>query len=962
MPRIKQERGARTPALTDDGYSESPSDQIMRIRHVRSDAPSIDTRLPARSAPSHRPIGEDSDEEDVMIMEIKPVTPKAEDRMEPASMASRSMQGSFIGPNLALRNIGQKLKDINDALGELQSLGVQHVAPLPELVLVGDQSSGKSSLMSAIAGLRLPRSSGTCTRCPIHIRVSRADYWSCEVFLKEDYEFRPPDHPLTERDVTNTNRFPPWVELEPSRRTQRNFKTVRDQFDADEIETVLRCAQIAILNPTTPYQMFVPKLKGEAPDSARQRQLESIRQHEQRSEAQFSPNTVALVVKGPDLADLNFYDLPGVFMTASRAEDTFLECVVQNLTYEYISRKNALILCAVPMNQDTENSLALKIIRRLQAEDRCIGVITKADLLPRGDEHAASGWLAMLNGQAHKTGFGYFITSRQGGDLEDQTRMEEAFFNRTAYEAGHWPEVFEPFKDRCGVEKLKAFLSLKLGEKFATILPEVKQKVEDRLRDLNEQLQQYPDPPANPEMEIMTSLADFTSRVQERILHHDFESTWHRNFATKFKDTILKLKPKFNVKEPSRQSGSASGGDSPAANPFARKRVGQVMDLTQPSPKRQRAQPANGTIKVEAPDSPSLPATPRHPRPAAVGNSPYAARGFKSKTLMDIRELINRAAVPGQLDLVSTTVYQPLFIEAATAWAPHLERFIEATIAFLQREVFAILDTAFADLKNRAVYKESFRHMKAFIETHKKELRDQLMLLYKLETKRLYTTDAVSLKHNKAAELEILVRHRNLFRIAAYNGEELGPIPKVDELTEEELRQEAARMEKELKKFGPDPFEKELAVAAYIRGYYLTAANRFVDYVSIHVMAGLLPQVAATIKTYLHDKLGLVHRSTTRETIDRLMSEGPEIEQKRRDLRVEMEKFNGAMAIIVNLENREREQASQYTTTNGGSGPSQSHDLDTMLDHSEQLRHADGSQPVGADQRTVYSATQVGDA
>jgi GTP-binding protein EngB required for normal cell division len=46
------------------------------------------------------------------------------------------------------------LKEYNDALGDIQPLGVSHVAVLPELVLVGDQSSGKSSLMSALARLR----------------------------------------------------------------------------------------------------------------------------------------------------------------------------------------------------------------------------------------------------------------------------------------------------------------------------------------------------------------------------------------------------------------------------------------------------------------------------------------------------------------------------------------------------------------------------------------------------------------------------------------------------------------------------------------------------------------------------------------------------------------------------------------------------------------------------------------
>jgi GTPase SAR1 family protein len=77
-----------------------------------------------------------------------------------------------------------KLKAYSDALGEFQLLGVSHVVELPELVLVGDQSSGKSSLMSALARLNLPTSSGVSTRCPFHIRMSSSkdSHWSVSNF------------------------------------------------------------------------------------------------------------------------------------------------------------------------------------------------------------------------------------------------------------------------------------------------------------------------------------------------------------------------------------------------------------------------------------------------------------------------------------------------------------------------------------------------------------------------------------------------------------------------------------------------------------------------------------------------------------------------------------------------------------------------------------------------------------
>ena len=394
----------------------------------------------------------------------------------------------------------------------------------------------------------------------------------------------------------------------------------------------------------------------------------------------------------------------------------------------------------------------------------------------------------------------------------------------------------------------------------------MKQKVDDHLQAINEQLKKFPDPPPNPEMEVMKSLAEFTIRVKDRVLHQDFMNMWHGRFAKQFKRYIIGMKPKFNVREHVKSSRPVFidlDGESPTSSPTIRKRSAPVMDLTgQATPKRQRGQQTNGVVKAEAPDHPLFPSTPSHLRSMTPALTP--SRGPKSKSLMDIRNLINRAAIPGQPDLVSSSVHEPLFIEAAKSWAPHLDWFINQTFSFLETDVLAILDAAFSHLKNRAVYKESLEHMKTFIENHKRVLREQLMLIYRLETQRLFTTDDESLKRNKAAELEILVRHRNHFRIAAHNGEELGHVPKMDELTDEELKQEAARMDKELKKLGPDQFEQELAVAAYIRGYYLTAANRFVDYVSIHVMSGLLPQVASVIETYLHEQLGLTSRETSK--------------------------------------------------------------------------------------------------
>lgn len=819
----------------------------------------------------------------------------------------QSAQRSFTGPNEALKDFGHRLKAINDALGELQARGIEHYASLPELVLVGDQSSGKSSLMSAIAGLALPRSSGTCTRCPIHIRVSRAEEWSCRVYLKRDYKYVPRRHPITKKDVTSRDKFPPWVRLEFSERLE--FKTVRDRFDSKEIETALRFAQIAILNPTQPYQTFIPKSAGEVNDQVRMEQRNRIMQFELHAEAQFSPNTVSLEVKGPDLADLSFYDLPGVFMSAKREEDTFLERVVRNLACEYIARPNAIILWAVPMNQDADNSYAFSLIREQAAGHRCVGVLTKADLLP---PESANSWLSMLRREAHHTGLGYFITSRQGDDLDKQNAMEEAFFNRTGAAAGDWPRTFEPFRERCGIPKLKSFLSQQLGEQFAEVLPEVMEKIRYKIAELEEQLELYPDPPPNPEMEIMRSLGEFSRGVKELINAQPFQSEWDMKIMDLFKSKILAAKPRFQVDvnrapppPPPPRPGpvviTVDDDTPPPSTPSNRKRPASVGQGG--IPKRQRF----ASVKPETPARAEM-----LPAPMTPGKS-------KALTLMDVRQLIRKHARPGTHNLVSPEVYRPMFTTAAAKWAPVLDAFIHQTFDFLKVEMMTIMDASFQHLTHTVIYKESKRYMDMFLESSRTELRVQLKQLYDHESQTFFTKDGQSLERNKAHEKRVLSRHRHIYRWASHLGEASPTdIRKMEDMTEEDLAKENERMHKEAAKMQPDPFETEIEVASYVRGYYLTAANRFIDTVALHVISGLFPRVASVIDEYLHEKLGLdkcptgesrdklnlllaANRGSDINLLTHLMSEGPETEEKRHGLKTEIANLNAAMSIINEL-------------------------------------------------------------
>ncbi|KAK9912638.1 hypothetical protein M0R45_036491 [Rubus argutus] len=65
-----------------------------------------------------------------------------------------------------------KIRPLLDAVDKLRSLMVMEEGiQLPTIVIVGDQSSGKSSVLESLAGISLPCGQGICTRVPLIMRL-----------------------------------------------------------------------------------------------------------------------------------------------------------------------------------------------------------------------------------------------------------------------------------------------------------------------------------------------------------------------------------------------------------------------------------------------------------------------------------------------------------------------------------------------------------------------------------------------------------------------------------------------------------------------------------------------------------------------------------------------------------------------------------------------------------------------
>lgn len=57
---------------------------------------------------------------------------------------------------------------------DLRTLSLDHTLAVPQICVMGDQSSGKSSVLEALSGVPFPRGSGLVTRCPCRMVMRRA--------------------------------------------------------------------------------------------------------------------------------------------------------------------------------------------------------------------------------------------------------------------------------------------------------------------------------------------------------------------------------------------------------------------------------------------------------------------------------------------------------------------------------------------------------------------------------------------------------------------------------------------------------------------------------------------------------------------------------------------------------------------------------------------------------------------
>ncbi|KAG6389280.1 hypothetical protein SASPL_150745 [Salvia splendens] len=118
---------------------------------------------------------------------------------------SRDVVGSS-SPTAAplVSSYNDKIRPLLDAVDRLRNLKImQEGIQLPTIVVVGDQSSGKSSVLESLAGIRLPRGDGICTRVPLIMSLKNHTSPEPQLFL----EFNGKTVETDEENIVNEINF-----------------------------------------------------------------------------------------------------------------------------------------------------------------------------------------------------------------------------------------------------------------------------------------------------------------------------------------------------------------------------------------------------------------------------------------------------------------------------------------------------------------------------------------------------------------------------------------------------------------------------------------------------------------------------------------------------------------------------------------------------------------------------------
>mmetsp|Transcript_191 Transcript_191/g.306 ORF Transcript_191/g.306 Transcript_191/m.306 type:complete len:668 (-) Transcript_191:94-2097(-) len=313
-----------------------------------------------------------------------------------------------------------------ELIDKLQQFGIQAEVSLPQIAVMGDQSSGKSSVLQSICGIPFPRGSGLVTRCPTQVIMSRAapgTKWTGDIRIN-------------------------WDAKQPN-----------CSGPVDSIEEL--CEKITILTD------FVTGSKSTS----------------------FSEDCLIIRISSPDSPDLTIVDLPGIVRTSTQGQDFTVIAQVNQLIERYIAQSNTIILAVVPCNQDIATVDILERASIVDPTgSRTIGVLTKPDLIGPGSEEEVVSVLRNIK-KPLKLGY-FMLKNTSQKQLNDGITTQQAWQDEAQFFANHEIFKHYQSMNVFGRDHLVSSLTRLLVERIRLSLPEIQKDLTQILSQTTSELTQ----------------------------------------------------------------------------------------------------------------------------------------------------------------------------------------------------------------------------------------------------------------------------------------------------------------------------------------------------------------------------------------------------------------------------------------------------------------------------------------
>ncbi|RYO45292.1 hypothetical protein AA0116_g13311 [Alternaria tenuissima] len=308
--------------------------------------------------------------------------------------------------------------DLLDSVDRLRSQGIDHYVSLPQIIVCGDQSSGKSSVLEAISGVSFPVKSNLCTRFPTELVLRKTSKIGVSVSIVADRS-----HSKLERESLQT------------------FCETLDSFAA------------------------LPKLIEDAKAAMAIGSLGRA----------FSKDLLRIEISGPDRPHLTIVDLPGLIHSETKQQSAADIDLVQDVVQSYMKEPRSIILAVVSAKNDYANQIVLKLARAAdKAGTRTLGVITKPDSLVPGSASEAM-YISLAKNLDVEFRLGWHVLKNMDSDtgswvLSERDEEEKHFFSK-----GVWPTLPDSI---LGIVSLRERLSKLLLVQIAAELPSLVDEIE----------------------------------------------------------------------------------------------------------------------------------------------------------------------------------------------------------------------------------------------------------------------------------------------------------------------------------------------------------------------------------------------------------------------------------------------------------------------------------------------------